>query len=173
MDAVKTPAKGKYVCVFSVSDQWEKSEHCFFCDRDWLRAGTLPSVPCLIYMHRWHGISIVTAPPKKLRELTGDIWQLILRAQLQSFACILLYSGAFSSHSPALCSAQWAYLQTVSLFRAGDWCVCVCVCLWMCVCERVKKQTSSALMRTGTETARILSAALPAGWRNVNKLSIF
>lgn len=135
MDAVKTPAKGKYVCVFSVSDQWEKSEHCFFCDRDWLRAGTLPSVPCLIYMHRWHGISIVTAPPKKLRELTGDIWQLILRAQLQSFACILLYSGAFSSHSPALCSAQWAYLQTVSLFRAGDWCVCLCVSVDVCVWE--------------------------------------
>lgn len=73
MDAVKTPAKGKYACVFSVSDQWEKSEHCFFCDRDWLRAGTLPSVPRLIYMHRWHGISIVTAPPppKKAQRTNG------------------------------------------------------------------------------------------------------
>lgn len=176
MDAVKTPANGKYVCVFSVSDQWEKSEHCFFCDRDWLRAGTLPSVPCLIYMHRWHGISIVTAKKKKLRELTGDIWQLILRAQLQSFACILLYSGAFSSHSPALCSARHSgpiFKLSACLELEIGVCVCVCVSVDVCVCERVKKQTSSALMRTGTETARILSAALPAGWRNVNKLSIF
>lgn len=124
LDAVTVLATGSdaHACVFL----WQGSvrEKCFPCDRDQLRAGALPSVPCLICMHRWHSISIVIAArKKKCRELTGDIWQLILRAQLQAFACILLYSGAFSSHSPLLCSAQWAYLQTVSLFRAGVRCV--------------------------------------------------
>lgn len=56
------------------------------------------------------------------RELTGDIWQLILEAQLQAFACIppLLWGFLISQPGVALGSAQWAYLQTVSLLRAEE-----------------------------------------------------
>lgn len=128
----------------------------FVCDGDRLRAGTLPSVPCLICMHRWHIISIVIARKKKGRELTGDVWQLILRAQLQAFAYILLYSGAFSSHSPLLCSAwrSGPIFKLSACFELG-----IALCVLVCVLGRDRKQTSSALMRTGTETARILSAA--------------
>lgn len=83
------------------------------------------------------------------RELTGDIWQLKLKAQLQAFAYILLYSGGFliSQTGVVLGSAQWAYLQTVSLLRAEEGSV---------LCE--SKPSGSALMRTGTETAPVSAA---------------
>lgn len=167
-----------YVC-FCFRVQWGKSAFPVT-----VRAEALPSVPCLIYMHGWHCISIVIAVEKKCRELTGDIWQLILRAQLQAFACILLYSGAFSSHSPLLCSAQWAYLQTVSLFRAGVCSLSLSVCV--CASKRVRDGWMGGgvgvdLLCTNEDRDRdsqnplqcLASAALPAGWRNVNKLSIF
>ena len=118
---------------FCVSDQWGKSKNWFSCDRDRLRAGTLPSVLCLICMHRWHSISIVImkkAERTNRRYLAADTRGPITSIRPHS---PLLRGFLISQPCALLCSAQWAYLQTVSLFRAGDRSVCVCVCV--CVCE--------------------------------------
>ena len=42
----------------------------------------------VIRTQRRHGIRIVMSG-----ELTGSVWQVILRAQLQAFARVLLYTG--------------------------------------------------------------------------------
>lgn len=62
MDVGRTPGTVMYVCVFLL--QGSVGEKCYPCDRDQVRAGALPSVPCLIYMHGWHSISIVIAEEK-------------------------------------------------------------------------------------------------------------
>ena len=126
-----------YSVCFCVSDQLEKGEHYFPCDRDQLRAGTLPSVPHLICMHGWHSFSMVIAKKKKKvqrtnrRYLAADTQGPITSVRLHS---PLLRGFLISQPSALLCLAQWAYLQTVSLFRAGDCSVCVCVHVCACVC---------------------------------------
>ncbi len=144
MDAVRTPAEGSACVCFCFFIRTEKSEHCFPHDKDQLRAGTLPSMPCLICMHGWHSISIVIAkkPPQKLqrtnrRYLAADTQGPITSVRLNS---PLLRGILISQPFALLCLAQWAYLQTVSLFRAGDCSLSLALSVCVCVCVRERER---------------------------------